>query len=133
MTRDRGSAVVELVLLTPLLVALLLFVVHVGRAGEGMTVVRHAADQAARAASLVSGPRMNEVARRAALDDLSHQNSSCISPSVSVRRTVVGQTTWVTVRVTCSTSTAGLGLLGVGSYTIAASSTEVVDRYRGGD
>lgn len=133
MTRDRGSAAVELVLLTPLLVTLLLFVVHVGRAGEGMTAVRHAADQGARAASLVSTTRMHDAARRAVMDDLARSEVSCGSPSVTVRTSVSGSSTWVTVRVACSTSTRGLGLLGAGSTSIVASSSEVVDRYRGGD
>ena len=133
MTRDRGGAAVELVLLTPLLVTLLLFVVHVGRAGAGMTAVRHAADQGARAASLVSTARMTEAARRAVAGDLVRSESSCDSSSVDVHTSVVGATTWVTVRVTCRTSTQGLSLLGAGTTTIVASSTEIVDRYRGGD
>ena len=133
MTRDRGSAAVELVLLTPLLVTLLLFVVHVGRAGEGMTAVRHAADQGARAASLVSEARMNDAARRAVMDDLARSEASCGSPSVTVRVALSGSVRWVTVHVACSTPTDGLGLLGGGSTVITASSSEVVDRYRGGD
>jgi len=130
--RDRGSAAVELVLLTPLLVTLLLFVVHVGRSGEGMTAVRHAADQGARAASLVSESRMSDAARRAVVDDLARSAQSCTSPSVTTETTTSGSVTWVTVRVRCTTSTEGLSLLGVGSTTISASSSEIVDRYRGG-
>lgn len=133
MTRDRGSAAVELVLLTPLLVALLLFVVHVGRAGVGLTAVRHAADQGARAASLVSTARMHDAAQRAVMDDLVRRDASCESSSVHVHTSVVGSSTWVTVRVSCTTSTDGLSLLGAGTTTIEASSTEIVDRYRGGD
>lgn len=133
MSRDRGSAAVEMVLLTPVLVVLVLFVVHVGRAGEGMTAVRHAADQGARAASLVSGPRMDAAARSTVIDDLSRHATSCGDPSVSVSTSFSGDTRWVTVRVTCSTSDDGLGLLGAGRISVTASSTEVVDRYRGGD
>ena len=129
---DRGSAAVELVLLTPLLVTLLLFVVHVGRAGEGMTAVRHAADQGARAASLVSESRMSDAARRAVVDDLARSAQSCTSPSVTTETTTSGSVTWVTVRVRCTTSTEGLSLLGVATTTISASSSEIVDRYRGG-
>ena len=130
--RDRGSAAVELVLLTPLLVTLLLFVVHVGRAGEGMTAVRHAADQGARAASLVSGLRMSDAAHRAVVDDLARSGQSCTSPTVTTETSTSGSATWVTVRVRCTTSTDGLALLGVGTTTISASSSEIVDRYRGG-
>lgn len=133
MRRDRGSAAVEMVLLTPLLVLLLLFVVHVGRAGDGMTAVHHAADQGARAASMVSSGRMADVARRAVEKDLARADHSCADPSVSVRTSVVGETTWVTVQVVCSTSFDGLSLLGAGGARMSASSTEIVDRYRGGD
>lgn len=133
MRRDRGSAAVEMVLLTPLLVLLLLFVVHVGRAGDGMTAVSHAADQGARAASMVSSGRMADVARRAVEKDLARADHSCADPSVSVRTSVVGETTWVTVQVVCSTSFDGLSLLGAGGARMSASSTEIVDRYRGGD
>jgi Flp pilus assembly protein TadG len=122
-----------MVLLTPLLVLLLLFVVHVGRAGDGMTAVRHAADQGARAASMVSSGRMADVARRAVEKDLARADHSCADPSVSVRTSVVGETTWVTVQVVCSTSFDGLSLLGAGGVRMSASSTEIVDRYRGGD
>lgn len=51
MTTERGSVSVELVLLTPLLMVLVLFGVYAGRASEALIQVRHAADQAARAAS----------------------------------------------------------------------------------
>jgi hypothetical protein len=53
--------------------------------------------------------------------------------SVSVQRSTTGATEWVTVRVECSTSTDGLSLLGTHATNLSASSTEVIDRYRGGD
>lgn len=133
MRRDRGSAAVEMVLLTPLLVLMLLFVVHVGRAGDGMTAVRHAADQGARAASMVSSSRMADVARRAVEEDLARAEHSCADASVTVRTSVVGESIWVTVGVVCSTSSDGLSLLGAGGARLSASSTEIIDRYRGGD
>lgn len=133
MIEDRGSAAVEMVLLTPLLVMLLLFVVHVGRAGAGVDAVRHAADQGARAASLVSEPRMRAVAESAVVADLARSERSCARISVSTDRFSTGNTQWVTVRVSCSTSSLGLGLLGVGSTALSASSTEVIDRFRGGE
>lgn len=131
--RDRGSAAVEMVLLTPLLVMMLVFVVHVGRAGEGMTAVRHAADQGARAASLVSASRMTDAAHRAVIDDLARSEQSCVRPSVTVRMSTAGSLTWVTVDVRCATSNGGLSVLGAASSVVAASSSEVIDRYRGGN
>ena len=35
MKQDRGSVAMEMVLLTPLLIIMLMFVVHAGRAGQG--------------------------------------------------------------------------------------------------
>ena len=51
MSPERGSVTVELVILTPLLMLLVLFGIYAGRASEAVIQVRHAADQAARAAS----------------------------------------------------------------------------------
>ena len=45
---ETGSASVELVLLTPLLMILVLLVVLAGRSGEVLLQVKHAADQGAR-------------------------------------------------------------------------------------
>jgi hypothetical protein len=109
------------------------FVVHVGRAGDAMTSVRHAADQGARAASLVSEGRMGDAARRAVLSDLARGDHACVDPSVVVTTTMSGNVEWVTVRVSCSTNADGLELLGVGETALVATSTEVVDRFRGGD
>lgn len=129
--RDRGSVSVEMVVLTPLLVILTLFAVFAGRATEGLTSVRHAADQGARAASKVSLSRMEIVGRVAALEDLRDRDVACVAPRISVTRGDGGRT--VTVGVECSSSTDGLGLLDVASPPLRASSTEVVDVYRGGD
>ncbi len=128
--RDHGSAAVELVLLTPVLVALLLFVVFAGRAGEGMSELRHAADQGARAASQASRTRMTDVARRAVLSDLEASGLSCVDPSVAVRIHTASGAQSVTVTVGCSISNQGLGLLGVNTRPVQASSTEIIDRFR---
>src|ERR1700712_794834 len=78
---DPGSVVVELVVLAPVLVALMLFVVFVGRAGGAVEQVRHAADQGARAASLVSRASMPGAASAAASGDLTANGSNCSSTS----------------------------------------------------
>ncbi len=133
MRSDRGSAAVEMVLLTPVLVMLMIFVVHAGRAGEGLNELRHAADQGARAASLVSPSGMNVVATNAVVKDLTSSGLSCVNPVVSTIYLKLGSTGSVTVNVTCRTSTAGLSLLGANTVSLQASSTEIVDRYRAGD
>jgi Flp pilus assembly protein TadG len=131
-TRHRGSVAVEMVLLTPVLVVLLLFVVHVGRSGEGMSEVRHAADQGARAASLVSRSRMSAAAELAVRRDLSLSGSSCENPRVSVSYQTSVASSSVRVDVRCGVSNVGLALIGARPVQLSASSTEVIDRFRGG-
>lgn len=115
-----------MVLLTPLLVVLLLFIVYAGRAGQSVEQVRHAADQGARAASMVSRPAMVSAARRAVEADLVDSGSPCGTPSV----TVTFSSNYVTVSVTCRVDRGGLDLLGLGTRVITASSSEVIDVYR---
>ena len=129
--RDHGSVSVEMVVLTPILVLLALFAVFVGRSAEGLTAVQHAADQGARAASKVAFPRMVAAGTDATMADLVDREVACVSPRVSVVRGDDNRT--VTVSVSCSPSIDGLSLLDVDSPRLTASSTEVVDFYRGGD
>lgn len=130
-SRDRGSVTVEIVLLTPLLVLFTVFTVFGGRAVESQNDVRHAADQGARAASLVSPSRMHAEAERAVRRDLEERSVSCPEPRVVVSHSLEGRV--VTVSVSCRARDEGLDLLAVGTPTLTASSSEVVDRYRGGD
>jgi len=129
---DHGSAAIEMVLLTPVLVVLLLFVVHVGRTSEGVGELRHAADQGARAASLVARSRMNAAAVSAVRRDLVASGSSCELPTVAVTLQTSGFGSSVLVRVRCQVSNLGLALIGSRRVQLSASSTEVVDRFRGG-
>ena len=132
MKRDSGSVATELVLLTPLLVIMLMFVVHAGRAGQGINQLKHAADQGARAASLVARPRMSSAAQQAVNEDLSTSGLSCVSPKVATNYAQSSMSSSVTVTVSCQTSNEGLSLLGAHTVSMAASSTEVIDRYRAG-
>lgn len=128
---EQGSAAVEIVILTPVLVILMLFVISVGRAGGAVEQVRHAADTAARAASLVSNRMMQDIAERTVAGDLDANGATCSSVSVVVAFSDDLVDT-VTVTVTCAVRTDGATLLGALARTVSASSTEVVDRYRGG-
>jgi Flp pilus assembly protein TadG len=121
-----------MVLLTPVLVVLLLFIAYAGRSGVAVEQVRHAADQGARAASLVRSSAMSGAASAAALADLRANGVSCASPSVSTATGSSGGLRTVTVTVSCSVSRTGLSLLGVENRSVSARSTEVIDRYRGG-
>jgi len=136
MTRDRGSAATEMVLLTPVLILLLLLVVHAGRAGGAASMVGHAADQGARAAAMAAAPRMESAARAAVQADLESESASgggsCRDIGVDVRYHP-GRPGSVTVTVSCEISSTGTSLLVNGGRRVEASSTEVVDVYRGGD
>ncbi len=132
MKRDRGSVATEMVLLTPILIVMLMFVVHAGRAGQGMNQLKHAADQGARAASLVAQPRMSSVAQQAVIQDLSTSGLSCVNPQVATNYERSSLSSSVTVTVSCQTSNEGLLMLGAHTVSMAASSTEVIDRYRAG-
>ncbi|MFM7127451.1 MAG: TadE/TadG family type IV pilus assembly protein [Actinomycetota bacterium] len=129
---DRGSAAIEMVLLTPVLVVLLLFVIHVGRTSEGVSELRHAADQGARAASLVARSRMNAAAVLAVRRDLVASGSSCEKPTVAVTLQISGFSSSVRVDVRCQVSNLGLAMIGSRPVRLSATSTEVVDRFRGG-
>lgn len=127
-----GSATVEMVLLTPILVLVAIFVVYLGRAGGATEQVRHAADVAARSASASSTTHMSGVAAAAARNDLAANGVNCASTSTSVAVNNSPGSSSVTVTVSCLINRSGLGLLGVSAREVSASSTEVIDRYRAG-
>ena len=127
---DRGSAVVELVLLAPALMVLTLFIVVSGRSGETLRQVQHAADHAARAASRVSSSRHSSVGTGAAMSDLALSGTSCRSIRVLVGQETKSGLNFVSVTVTCTIDHAGLALLGLGRRSVTAKSLEVIDVYR---
>ena len=129
---ETGSASVELVLLTPLLMILVLLVVLAGRSGEVLLQVKHAADQGARAASISAVSKQTVEGRGAALKDLIATGVSCNNPRISVEPQSLGTTRYVKVAVECEVNRKGLDLLGVGAKTVRAESIEVLDTYRAG-
>lgn len=130
MNTERGSATVELVLLTPVLMTLMLFVVAAGRSGESKIEVHHAADQAARAASMVHPRSMQSVAERIVREDLSNSGVGCTNTSVEVTIDESQLFHSVTVVVDCVVNHDDLDLLGLGERHVKAHSTEVIDKWR---
>ena len=128
-TDQTGSSTVELVILAPVLVAVILLVVYAGRLTQANALVQHAADQAARAVSLSRSGGMAAAAERIVRADLSDNGPACDDVQVEVTATAAD----VTVRVSCSVDRSSLAPLAPGSQTVAGSSTEVFDHYRGGD
>jgi len=129
---ERGSAAVEITLLTPLLVIMLLFVVFLGRVTEAQAVISDAAHQAARAASIAQSPATATAqARQAAGTALSGRGLACQHFTVSVGLGGFRPGGTVRATVTCTTGLSDLALLEVpGSRTLSASFTSVIDTYR---
>ncbi len=130
---ERGSAAVELVLLTPALVAMLLLVVMGGRYAQARADVDAAARDAARAGSIARG------ADSAAADGESAARARIREGDVTCRTLgfVLDTTDFraggsVTATVTCTVDLSDLsGLRLPTSKTFTASFTEPIDLYRG--
>jgi Flp pilus assembly protein TadG len=124
---------VEFVLLAPVLLILMLFVVYLGRATQANARVHHAADQAARAASLVSGSHAGSAAQSTAVRELTAGGVRCDALSVSSSRTTSAGLESVTVTVSCTVPRDQLAPLAPGSRLVSATSTEVIDVIRAKD
>ena len=130
MKCERGSATVETVILAPVLLALALFVVYAGRSTQAMAQIRHAADQGARAASMVRQERMPEIGRQAVLADLRENGNPCSNVLVNVDINNDAPTKTVLVEIECEITRVGLQLLSLNRRTIEAKSIEVIDVWR---
>lgn len=125
---ERGSMAVELVILTPVLVAFILLVVAFGRyvavRGEVEALTRDAVRQASAqrtAADALSAATATVAAAR-------KPERTCTTPVLSGAFVPSGI---LTVTLTCEVSYAGLGLIGLpGSATVRATSAAPLDTYR---
>lgn len=134
MTGENGSLSLELVLVTPVLVALMVFVVFAGRLGQASADVTHATAQAARAASLQGRPATATAsAQQAAAANLTASGVDCarIDVAVDTSRFAPGGT--VAVTVTCTVALDDLAGIGPPvDRALSATAIEVVDAFRGG-
>jgi Flp pilus assembly protein TadG len=130
MKNDRGSLTVEMVILTPVLMFMVLFGVHVGRLSEAKVQVQHAADQGARAGSIAAKSKVVSAATVAAENDLELAGVSCTEVSVEVGLITTGLTNAVRVQVDCDVRIDGTELLGLLPDRVHASSIEVIDEWR---
>lgn len=131
---DRGASTTEAALLTPLLVAVLLFVVLCGRLVSAQMDLDAAASAAARSASLA---RTDAAARaeadRTARETLAAHAVTCQQVSVTVSTGGLRPGGAVTVSVACTVPLSDLALLSVpGSRTTRATATSPIDVWRGG-
>lgn len=129
---ERGSAAVELVLLTPLLVLVFLVVVAFGLLADARLVVADAAHQAARAASLARTEKDARVqAEQAAGAALREAGASCTRPSVRLSTGGLAPGSTVTARVSCTVNLAGLTGTGLpGHVPLKGTAFSVVDSFR---
>ncbi len=130
---DRGSATVEMTLLTPLLIILLLFIVFCGRLADSKLRLDDAAHQAARAASLArTVTQAHDDARATARAALTDAGITCQSLIVTVDTAGLRPGSTVIVGIRCTVGLSDVALLGVpGSTTLSASFASPVDTYRG--
>lgn len=127
-TDERGSMAVEVVLLTPVLMAFIMFVIMCGRYVSVRGDVDAAARDAARAASLEMSHAEAEAAARRVVADSLDSETTCTSVSLD-GGWGAGQT--AVVHLKCSVSYDGLGLIGVpGGASVNAESAVPLDPYR---
>lgn len=130
---ERGSTAVTIVILTPTVVVLMLFVVFLGRLSATENDVRGAARDAARAASLrgtIDGA--SQAALSTAAATLEARDVSCATLDVTtvVDNDAIAPLVRVTLR--CSVSTQDLTGLNVpGVRTVTATAAEPLDVHRG--
>jgi Flp pilus assembly protein TadG len=129
---ESGSVALELVLLTPLLLLMLLFVVALGRMVSARMEVDGAAAQAARAASIARDPATAvAMAQQTATTALGSDHVTCGHLSVTTDTADFTPGGQVAVTVTCTVDLADLvGLRLPASETLSSTSTSVLDTYR---
>lgn len=128
---DVGSTTVEIVVLAPLVIALLCFVVGLGRIADTRNQLTGATRDAARAASLAATPAAaRTAAAQAAGADLAGAGIDCARFAVAVDSSQFTPGGAVTVRVTCTTDLSAVSVSGLpGHLTLTATSTAPLDTY----
>jgi Flp pilus assembly protein TadG len=130
---DGGFSTLELVIVTPFLLAFVLLVVGFGRVTHGRQEVQQAAAAAARAASLADTPgQAQTAAQQEATADLAQAGISCQSsppPTVDTSQFHAGGQVQVTI--SCVTYLSDLTVVGFpGHKTLTASATAPLEQYR---
>jgi len=134
--REAGSASLEVVILTPSLLALLALLVVAGRIAVAGNGVEQAADEAARSASISrSAAGARHAAEEGALGALAEQGLRCADVAVVVDTggfaVTVGAPAHVRATVTCTVRLSDLGLPGLpGVRRVTADAVSPLDTYR---
>jgi Flp pilus assembly protein TadG len=129
---ERGAVATELVLLTPLLILILLFVVALGRLAGARINVDGAAAQAARAASIATTPGgATAAAQQAATAALGSDHVTCATLQVATDTARFAPGGSVTVTVTCAVALGDLtGLALPATEQVSSTAASVIDTYR---
>ena len=129
---ESGAVATELVLLTPLLIVLLLFVVALGRLAGARINVDGAAAQAARAASIATTPAQAAAsAQQVATAALGSDHVTCATLQVATDTARFAPGGSVTVTVTCAVALSDLsGLRLPVTEQVSSTAASVVDTYR---
>lgn len=134
--RDGGSVTLELTVLAPAILILLALVIVAGRIEVAHQVIDHAAQTAARAASLARDPATARAqALAAATTELRNGDLHCTGTRVTVDTTgfaiPVGRPAQVTVTVACTVTLDALSVPGIpGTRQETATATSPLDTYR---
>lgn len=130
---ERGSAAVEFVLILPLVLAMLLFVVGLGRMAQARINIEGVAADAARAASLERNTaRSAHAAREAAERSLGDGGVSCSQLTVSVDVSAYQPGGRVTATVSCTARLADVALSGLpGNRKFSSTAVVPIETYRG--
>lgn len=129
---ERGAVATELVLLTPLLIVMLLFVVALGRLAGARINVDGAAAQAARAASIATTPAQAAAsAQQSATAALGSDHVTCATLKVATDTARFAPGGSVTVTVTCAVALSDLtGLRLPATERVSSTAASVIDTYR---
>ena len=129
---ERGSAALEVALVTPLLLVTLLFVVGLGRLASARGQIEQASRDAARAASIARTAAAAQAdAEQAATADLAGDRITCGGLMVGVDTSGFRPGGTVAVNLACTVSLADVVAAGFpGSHTLAARSVAPIDLYR---
>jgi len=128
---QAGTAAVELVVLTPLLLMMLCLIVGLGRAADARGRLVGAVRDAARAASLAATPpAAARAAHDTALADLAGAGLECRRPQVSADTTAWQPGGQVSIRIRCALDLSALVVSGLpGHRTLTADATVPLDSY----
>lgn len=130
---ERGASVVSFVLLLPLVIMFIELIVVGGRLAVTEADIQSAARQAARQASVASGPSSaGSVIDDAVAVGLAGKGFRCQNPTASLgSSTVFWRGGQVEVVVTCTVRLSDLALVTApGTVTVSATATEPIDQYR---